>query len=49
MLTSPKLLIAAQGERNAVLYHLALVTGLREGEIFGLKWLDLDWIGTGTY
>lgn len=38
-----RLLIAAQGERNEVLYHLAIVTGLREGEIFGLKWGDVDW------
>jgi len=38
-----QLLIAAQGERNAVLYQVALVTGLREGEIFGLKWPDVDW------
>ncbi len=38
-----RLLIAAQGHRNAALYHLAVVTGLREGEIFGLKWSDLDW------
>lgn len=37
------LLIAAQGERNEALYHLAVVTGLREGEIFGLKWDDVDW------
>jgi len=25
------------------LYHIALVTGMRQGEIFGLKWSDLDW------
>jgi integrase len=38
-----QLLIAAEGDRDAVLYHLALTTGLREGEIIGLKWSDLDW------
>jgi integrase len=38
-----QLLIAAEGNRDAVLYHLALTTGLREGEIIGLKWSDLDW------
>ena len=37
-----RLLIAAQGERLEFLYHLAVVTGLREGEIFGLKWEDVD-------
>ncbi len=36
-------LIAADGERNATLYQLAIVTGLREGETLGLKWSDLDW------
>jgi integrase len=37
-----RLLIAAEGNRNAFLFHLALITGLREGEIIGLKWSDLD-------
>lgn len=38
-----RFLIAAQEDRNAVMYHLAVVTGLREGEILGLKWEDVDW------
>jgi integrase len=38
-----QLLIAAEGERNATLYQVAIVTGLREGELLGLKWSDLDW------
>ena len=38
------LLLAARGTRNEVLYQLAVTTGLREGELLGLKWADLDWI-----
>ena len=38
-----QLLIVAEGERNAMMYQVAIVTGLREGEILGLKWADLDW------
>lgn len=37
-------LISIDGERNAVLYLLAIVTGVREGEILGLKWSDVDWL-----
>jgi integrase len=36
-------LIAAEKTRNGVLYQLEVQTGLREGEILGLKWTDLDW------
>jgi integrase len=35
-------LIAAQGDRNEVLYQLVLATGLRQSEVLGLKWSDLD-------
>jgi len=31
------------GSRFEALYYLALTTGLREGELLGLKWNDLDW------
>jgi len=37
------LLLAARKSRFEVLYYLAVTTGLREGEILGLKWSDLDW------
>jgi integrase len=37
-------LIAAQGSRYEALYYLAITTGLRAGELLGLKWDDLDWI-----
>lgn len=36
-------LIAAKQTRNSTLYHVAIHTDLREGEILGLKWEDLDW------
>ena len=36
-------LIAAENNRHLVLYHLAIKTGMRQGELLGLKWSDLDW------
>ncbi len=36
-------LIAAQGSYYEALYHLAIKTGMRQGELFGLKWTDLQW------
>ncbi len=38
---------AAQRSRHKTLYHLALATGMREGELLGLYWSDIDW-QTGT-
>jgi integrase len=35
-------LLAARGDRNEVLYQLVLATGLRQSEVLGLKWSDLD-------
>ncbi len=29
--------------RFFALYHLAVATGMRQGELLGLKWSDLDW------
>jgi len=37
------LLSAVQGTRYSALYHLAVTTGLRKGELLGLKWDDVDW------
>lgn len=36
-------LVTVENNRNAALYHLAIVTGMRLGELLGLKWTDLDW------
>ncbi len=36
------LLDAARGMRNEALYVVALHTGLRQGELLGLKWTDID-------
>lgn len=33
---------AVRGQRFEALYVLAIATGLRRGELLGLKWLDLD-------
>jgi integrase len=37
-------LLATSGHRNEALFYLALTTGMREGELLGLKWSDVDWI-----
>jgi integrase len=34
---------ATEGHRLESLFHLAIHTGLRQGEILGLRWSDLDW------
>jgi integrase len=39
------LLSFAEGGRFEVLFWLAVTTGLREGELVGLKWSDVDWTG----
>ena len=36
-------LIAARGSRHEALYTMAVKTGMRQGELLGLKWSDLDW------
>ena len=37
-------LLAARGSRFEMIYLLALTTGLRAGELLGLRWADLDWV-----
>jgi len=36
-------LMAAKGTRLEALFKVAITSGLREGEILGLKWSDLNW------
>jgi integrase len=36
-------LICAKDSRHEALFHLAIKTGMRQGELLGLKWSDLDW------
>ncbi|MFI6406703.1 tyrosine-type recombinase/integrase [Streptomyces sp. NPDC050548] len=42
-----RFLTAAQGHRHVALFELALRTGLRKGELLGLRWEDLD-LDAGT-
>jgi integrase len=39
-----QMLVAAQGNRLDTLLQLAVVTGMRQMELLGLKWTDIDWI-----
>ena len=40
-----QMLIVAQAksDRFFALYHLAVSTGMRQGELLGIKWSDMDW------
>jgi integrase len=38
------LVAAATTQRDKVLFMMAALTGMRQGELFGLKWSDVDWI-----
>ena len=39
-----RLLTAIEGERNEALVYMAIMTGMRLGELLGLMWIDLDWL-----
>ena len=41
-----KFLEAAKADTYYALYVLAIMTGLRQGELFGLRWEDIDWKGS---
>ena len=34
---------AAETQKDRVLFMAAVLTGMREGELFGLQWTDIDW------
>lgn len=36
-------LISCRGHRLEALFKIAFTTGMRKGEILGLKWTDIDW------
>jgi integrase len=36
-------LVAAQASPYYALFHLAITTGMRIGELLGLKWIDVQW------
>lgn len=38
-----RFLIAARNSRNYALFLLAVKSGMRQGELLGLKWSDLNW------
>jgi len=38
-----QLIQAAEGSRFQILFWIAVTTGLRQGELLGLKWSDVDW------
>jgi integrase len=37
-----RLLLAADATPHGALVHMALMTGLRQGELLGLRWQDID-------
>ena len=38
-----RLLTVARGERLEGMYYVAVITGMRVGELLGLRWSDVDW------
>ena len=38
-----RFIISTMRNRYGMLFYLALMTGMRQGELLGLKWADLDW------
>jgi integrase len=39
------LLLTARGSRYEALFRMAVTTGMRESELLGLRWSDMDWDG----
>ena len=44
-----RFLVAATGSAYEALYHLAITTGMRQAELFGLKWIDVKWTSGTLY
>lgn len=40
---------AAESDRLYAMYYLAIATGMRQGELFGLKWADIDFEGRSVF
>ncbi|GHF62240.1 site-specific integrase [Streptomyces mashuensis] len=38
-----RILLEAEGHRNTARWVIALALGLRQGEVLGLQWTDVDW------
>ena len=38
-----KLLEKTEGQKYQLLFRMAIFTGMRQGELLGLKWSDIDW------
>jgi integrase len=43
-----RFLKATEADRLHAMYVLALMTGTRQGELFGLEWPDVDWEGSAV-
>jgi len=43
------LLSATEDLKSKTLFMMAIFTGMREGEILGLKWKDIDWFSKQVY
>jgi integrase len=40
---------AADTQKDKVILMMAVLTGMRQGELFGLKWTDIDWINNQVH
>ena len=38
-----------EGQKYKVLFKLAVMSGMREGELLGLKWTDIDWFNSQVH
>ena len=40
---------AVEGQKYQTLFTLAVMSGMRQGEVLGLKWQDIDWISNQVH